>query len=240
MSSKIGYKVMLWPGEDILRSLSLSTPKLQPVTRDVQALASTSMPTDDAETDKGLSMEAEQALAELLTFGIAPHKAQQLVKEYDAGNILDVVEYVSSQATADKNGRIQNPAGLLIYYLRDDVPIPADFVTSRKRRISEAARRRDAEQRQYLVDLELEFDTWRAQKVDDELAVLYPGPELDRKIAEIVDQRSKSDKYFMRISLAQRPVVARQVLAKEVREQMALPSFEDWCKTHAQRDLFGK
>ena len=240
MSSKIGYKVMLWPGEDILRSLSLSTPKLQPVTRDVQALASTSMPTDDAETDKGLSMEAEQALAELLTFGIAPHKAQQLVKEYDAGNILDVVEYVSSQATADKNGRIQNPAGLLIYYLRDDVPIPADFVTSRKRRISEAARRRDAEQRQYLVDLELEFDTWRAQKVDDELAVLYPGPELDRKIAEIVEQRSKSDKYFMRISLAQRPVVARQVLAKEVREQMALPSFEDWCKTHAQRDLFGK
>jgi hypothetical protein len=120
------------------------------------------------------------------------------------------------------------------------VPIPADFVTSRKRRISEAARRRDAEQRQYLVDLELEFDTWRAQKVDDELAVLYPGPELDRKIAEIVDQRSKTDKYFMRISLAQRPVVARQVLAKEVREQMALPSFEDWCKTHAQRDLFGK
>jgi hypothetical protein len=185
-------------------------------------------------------MEAEQALAELLTFGIAPNKAEQLVKQYDAGNILDVVEYVSSQATADKNGRIQNPAGLLIYYLRDDVPIPADFVTSRKRRISEAARRRDAEQRQHLVDLELEFDAWRAQKVDDELAVRYPGPELGRKIAEVVEQRSKSDKYFMRISAAQRPVVARQVLAKEVREQMALPSFEDWCKTHAQRDLFGK
>jgi hypothetical protein len=44
----------------------------------------------------------------------------------------------------------------------------------------------------------------------------------------------------MRIPAAQRPAIARQVLAKEVREQMALPSFEDWCKTHAQRDLFGE
>jgi len=43
------------------------------------------------------------------------------------------VEYVSSLATADKNGRIQNPAGLLIYYLRDDTcQSPADFVTSKK------------------------------------------------------------------------------------------------------------
>jgi hypothetical protein len=184
-------------------------------------------------------MEAEQAQAELLTFGIAPHKAEQLVKQYDAGNILDVVEYVSSLATADKNGRIQNPAGLLIYYLQDDVPIPAGFVTSRRRRVSEAARRRDAEQRQYLVDLEFEFDAWRAQRVDDELIVLYPGPELQHKVAEIVDQRSKSDKYFIRVNPAQREILARQILAKEVREQMALPSFEDWCKTHAQRDLFG-
>ena len=185
-------------------------------------------------------MEAQQALDELLTFGIARSKAEQLVKQHDPGNILDVVEYVSTQATADKNGRIQNPAGLLIYYLRDDVPIPANFVTSRKRRISEAAVRRDVEQRQHLVDLELEFDTWRAQAVDDELAVRYPSPELERKVAEVVEQRSKSDKYFMRINAAQRLVLARQVLAKEVREQMALPSFEDWCKTHAQRNLFGK
>ena len=238
MSSKVGYKVMLWPGQDILRSLSLATPKLQPPKRVDQTLASTSSVSADADKDNGLSMEAEQALAELLTFGIAPRKAEQLVKQYDPGNILDVVEYVSSQATADKNGRIQNPAGLLIYYLQDDVPIPADFVTSRKRRIREAARRRDAEQRQYHLDLELEFDTWRAQKVDDELAVLYPGAELENKIAEVVEQRSKSDKYFMRIPLAQRTVVARQVLAKEVREQIALPTFEEWCTTHAQYNLF--
>jgi hypothetical protein len=240
MSSKIGYKVMLWPGEDILRSLSLTTPRLQPPTKEPQAIAGPTTPTADIASDNVLTMEAEQALAELLTFGIAPNKAEQLVKQYEAGDILDVVEYVSSQATADKNGRIQNPAGLLIYYLRDDVPIPADFVTSRKRRIIEAARRRDAEQRQHLVDLELEFDSWRAQRVDDELSVRYPGPELGRKIAEVVEQRSKSDKYFIRITAAQRPVVARQVLAKEVREQLALPTFEDWCKTHAQRDLFGK
>jgi hypothetical protein len=165
MSSKIGFKVMLWPGEDILRSLSLGSPKLQAETAEVRALTCTSNPTADTNPDNRLTMEAEQALTELLTFGIAPHKAEQIVKQYDAGNILDVVEYVSSQATADKNGRIQNPAGLLIYYLRDDVPIPTDFMTSRKRRINEAARRRDAEQRQHIVGLEFEFDAWRAQSL---------------------------------------------------------------------------
>ena len=55
----------------------------------------------------------------------------------------------------------------------------------------------------------------------------------------MVAQRSKSDKYFIRVNPAQREILARQILAKEVREQMALPSFEDWCKTHAQYDLFG-
>lgn len=239
MSSKIGYKVILWPGEDIIRSINRATPKLQPVARNTQALANSSTLIGDVQPND-LTVEAEHALAELLTFGIAPRKAKQLVKQYDAGNIRDVVEYVSSLATADKKSRIQNPAGLLIYYLHNDVPIPTNFETFRKRRISEAARSQHAEQQQVNIGLDLEFAAWRDRKVDEELAARYPGPELARKIVEIVEQRSKNDKYFMRINTTQRQVLARQVLAKEVREQMSLPSFEDWCKTHAQRDLFGK
>ena len=36
-----GYKIVLWPGEDMLSSLCPLSPKLQPVARDVRALAST-------------------------------------------------------------------------------------------------------------------------------------------------------------------------------------------------------
>jgi len=44
---------------------------------------------------------------------------------------------VTSLVQADKNKRIQNPAGLLIYYLHNDMPIPGAFLTTRKRRNSE-------------------------------------------------------------------------------------------------------
>jgi hypothetical protein len=41
-------------------------------------------------------------------------------------------------------------------------------------------------------------------------------------------------------SFAEHLVAPKQALAKEVREQLALPTFEDWWKLHAQRDLFEK
>jgi hypothetical protein len=183
-------------------------------------------------------MDAQQALTELLALGIAPAMAQSLVKKHDPGIILDVTEYVSSLVTTDKNGRIHNPAGLLIYYLHNDVPVPDAFITSRKRRKSEAAKRQQAQERQHDLDLQMAFAAWREQQVDTEIAARYPGPALSKKIAEVVAQRSKSDKYFIRVNPAQREILARQILVQEVREQLALPPFEDWCKTHAQYDLF--
>jgi hypothetical protein len=118
------------------------------------------------------------------------------------------------------------------------VPVPDAFITSRKRRKSEAAKRQQAQERQHDLDLQLAFAAWREQQVDAEIAARYPGPALSKKIAEVVAQRSKSDKYFIRVNPAQREILARQILVQEVREQLALPPFEDWCKTHAQYDLF--
>ena len=73
-----------------------------------------------------------------------------------------------------------------------------------------------------------------------ELAVRFHGEELSNKLREIVEQRRKSDNdnLFARVRQEQHPILARQILQKELREQMALLSFEDWCKTHAQYDLF--
>ena len=238
MSSKDGYKIVLWPGEDLLSSLALSAPRLQSAAPNAGLLGNIPEQALEAEPSKELTMDAQQALTELLALGIAPAMAQSLVKKHDPGIILDVTEYVSSLVTTDKNGRIHNPAGLLIYYLHNDVPVPDAFITSRKRRKSEAAKRQQAQERQHDLDLQLAFAAWREQQVDAEIAARYPGPALSKKIAEVVAQRSKSDKYFIRVNPAQREILARQILVQEVREQLALPPFEDWCKTHAQYDLF--
>jgi hypothetical protein len=238
MAAKEGYKIILWPGEDLIRSLDQAGPKLPSTTQTSRLIDNISEQSGNAEPNQELTMEAQQALAELLALGIGPAKAQALTTQYNPATILDVTEYVTSLVQADKNKRIQNPAGLLIYYLHNDMPIPGAFLTTRKRRNSEAARHLEAQERQHQLDLELAFDTWRAQQVDAELVARFPGSALAKKIAEVVGQRSKTDNYFKRVSPTQREDLARQILAKEIREQMALPSFEDWCKTHAQYDLF--
>jgi len=240
MSSKDGYKIVLWPGDDLLRSLALSAPRLTGATPNAALPGSIPEQPAEAEPAKELTMDAQQALTELLALGIAPNMAQSLVKKHDPGIILDVTEYVSSLVTTDKDGRIHNPAGLLIYYLHNDVPVPDAFITSRKRSKSEAAKRQQAEERQHDLDLQIAFASWRDRQVDAEIAARYPGPAVSQKIAEVVAQRSKTDKYFIRVNPAQREVLARQILVREVREQMALPPFEDWCKTHAQYGLFAE
>jgi hypothetical protein len=238
MSSKDGYKIVLWPGDGLLRSLTLAAPRLTGATVNAGLLGNISEPHTEAEPNKELTMDTQQALTELLALGIAPAMAQSLVKKHDPGIILDVTEYVSSLVMTDKSGRIHNPAGLLIYYLHNDVPIPDAFITSRKRRQSEAAKRQQAQEQQHDLDLQIAFASWREKQVDDEISVRYPGSELTKKIAEVVGQKSKSDKYFIRVNPSQREILARQILVQEVREQLALPSFEDWCKTHTQYDLF--
>jgi len=238
MAAKEGYKIILWPGEDLIRSLDQAGPKLPSTTQTSRLIDNISEQSANAEPNQELTMEAQQALAELLRLGIGPAKAQALTTQHSPATILDVTEYVTSLVHADKNKRIQNPAGLLIYYLHNDMPIPGAFLTTRKRRNSEAARHLEAQERQRQLDLDLAFDTWRAEQVDAELVARFPGSALAKKIAEVVGQRSKTDNYFKRVSPTQREGLARQILAKEIREQMALPSFEDWCKTHAQYDLF--
>jgi hypothetical protein len=240
MSSKDGYKIVLWPGDDLLRSLALSAPRLTGATPNAGLPGSIPEQPAEAEPAKELTMDAQQALTELLALGIAPNMAQSLVKKHDPGIILDVTEYVSSLVTTDKDGRIHNPAGLLIYYLHNDVPVPDAFITSRKRSKSEADKRQQADERQHDLDLQIAFASWRDRQVDAEIAARYSGPALSQKIAEVVAQRSKTDKYFIRVNPTQREVLARQILVREVREQMAFPPFEDWCKTHAQYGLFAE
>jgi hypothetical protein len=234
MASKDGYKIVLWPGKDILRRLA---PELSS-SKNSGLLTSSSSTAAEPIRNADLGREAQQALDALLTFGVAPKIAKDFVARLDPSAILDTIDYVSSLATLDKKGRIQNPSGLLIYYLRGDSLIPEDFLTIRKRRAIEKNKRQDENQRMHSVILEREYSEWRAGRVDDEIAKRYPGDSLKQKINQVVEQTVSVDKLFVRIPLPQRPIVARQIIAKEIRDELELPSFEDWCKAHPQRDLF--
>jgi hypothetical protein len=234
MATAAGYKVVLWPGTDILRCLNSSSTLMPGTPTKNLSLDRDTTPTDAPE----FTVESQEALMALLSLGVLPNTAKSLIKQYEPNYILDLAEYAAHLANGDKSGKIGNPAGLLIYWLRNDMPVPSSFETSRRRKATESVKRQRAVEEQQRLAFDIAYTEWKDHQVERELAVRFPGEELSKKLREIVEQRRKSDDLFARVRQEQHPILARQILQKELREQMALPSFEDWCKTHAQYDLF--
>lgn len=235
MATTEGYKFVLWPGHDILQSLN-GIPTLT---------AGGTNPMLDATTEtlepQEFTVEAQEALMALLSLGVASSKANSLIKQCGPNRILDLTEYAVHLAnTAPKGKPIGNPAGLLIYWVRNDISVPSSFETSRRRKEIENAKQVRAIEQQQRIEREAAYSRWRDSQLEKELATRYPGDEMGKKINEIVLQRQKTDPLFARVRREQHAILARQILQKEVREQMALPSFEGWAKTNAQASLFGE
>jgi hypothetical protein len=246
MKTKPGYKVILYPGEAILQSLR-GAPKLR-----------SGNPSGSAAEGKGIGPELNQpveqaagqaadlrpesfeALSALLAMGVAAATAEGLTREHDPVRILDLIEYLADQtaATSSKRSAIGNPAGMLIWYLRNDMTVPSSFVTSRRRRAGEEAARKQEYDRQMRQTLEIEYDTWKSNAVEAELSVRFPGDALAAKVKQVAVEMRKTDADFKRIRSDLHEKVARQIIAKEIRSQMSLPTFEDWVARNSQGSLF--
>jgi len=243
MKTKPGYKVILWPGEAILQSLR-GTPKLRatnpggPATLEGKDDAREEL--RPAEQAQDLSAESFEALSALLGLGVAAATAEALTREHDPVRILDLIEFLADQTagTPQKRSSIGNPAGMLIWYLRNDMTVPSSFITSRQRRVAEEATRKQEYDRQIRQTLEIEYDTWKSNQVEEELAARFPGEALGQKVKQVAVEMRRNDPDFARIRSDQHEKVARQIIAKEVRSQLALPSFEDWVVRNSQGSLF--
>ena len=241
MAAKEGYKIILWPGDDLIKSLNQFNKKLPGdarAERSLESFAEATGESKEAKPNAELTMDAQLALSELVALGITPAKAQSLLKKYDPGRIQDTAEYVGSLVQSATGKKIQNPAGLLIYHLESEIPVPAPFVTSRQRKAAETARHERSLFEQQRISTELSYVSWAEEQVERELASRFPDEALDAKLSEIVAQRVKTDLYFKRVTPDQRKIIARQVLAKEIREELVLPSLEQWSKTNSQGLLF--
>jgi hypothetical protein len=224
MSTKEGYKLVLLPGEDLLHVLAISQRK---------QLGESDGGEDIADPTR------EPALQALSERGISPAKAAVLVRQYDPKEILDQVEYAEFLISRDKRRKIDNPAGFIIYAIENRVPVPTSFVTSRRFREHEEIResQQDAEARR--SSLQMEYDLWRDQAIDKELATRFPEAQLKRRVEEIVAQRVKRDSRFALMTLGQQENLALQFLRTDLREELVLPTFDQWYgDKKSQLDLF--
>jgi hypothetical protein len=225
MSSKRGYKIILTAGDELLRILRTSRPDQQP-------LLESSIDEIAGEVD-----ENDDAVKILTKHGIAPAKARQLVERFGSDTVTDTVEYFESQAMAGKRSRIDNPSGLIIWTLENGVTVPAGFISSRRREALRQASERERAKQEATMALEMTYQHWIEAKRKDAIQAQFPGEELQIKLREIVKSR-RSDPYFARVPEAQQLGLAMQVLAKEVRDTVDVPSFEEWRSQNSQISLF--
>ena len=222
MVTKEGYKLVLLPGDELLHVLAISQRK--------QLL--NEKPSLDVTSDEQAAMQA------LLDRGVSPAKATTLARTYDPLGIIDQIEYAEFLISQDKRRKFDNPAGFIIYSVENSVPVPTNFVTSRKRKEQEQRARVELEEQAKAFACAQEYEAWYDQQVNTEVSRRFPEAVLTSKIKQLIRERGRSDERFGRMLPEQQKAMALQLLRAEVRTEMALPSFEDWQRSCDQMPLF--
>jgi hypothetical protein len=225
MTSKQGYKIVLSPGQELLRVLA----------------ASQRRQLNDKKRDEDEITSAQQtAIDHLIQHGVLAAKAQSLAQTYDPETIVDQIEYADFQLRNDRRGKIDNPAGFIIYSIENNLPIPSQFVTSRRSRDQEERTKKEREQEAQKVALEFRYKEWRDHQVQAEVDARYSKEKLDGRIKEIAMQRSRTDPSFSKVPPQQKLILALQLLRKEVGDELPLPTFEQWSEEQRQINLFSE
>jgi hypothetical protein len=226
MSSKDGYKIVLAPGPALMSVLRESYPEQREI------------PSSRSEASKLVSSPKDEAIQILLKHGILPAKCATLVERFGADLVCDTVEYLESQMNSGKRNGIENPAGLIIYSLEKELPVPAGFISSRRRELMRLAAERDRAKEEARLALESAYIRWMESKRQEALAERFSGENLENKISAVIKANSKSDALFRRVPAAQHRNLAMQLIMKEIRENLVLPSFEEWQTQNSQINLF--
>jgi Replication initiator protein A len=223
MTSKSGYKIVLTPGIELLRVLQNSRPEQREVK------------TPLLEEESGDFPDNESAVQLLIKHGIAPTKARQLAERYSSETIAFTVEYFENQVITGK--RVDNPSGIIIWGLENNVPNPNEFVGNRRRDGLRHLEDSHKEKTQAFETLQLAYLKWAERKRKEALDAQYPGSKLQDRLRAIAKDK-RSDPYFARVPETQHSNLAMQILNNEIREAVALPSFEEWRVLHTQINLF--
>lgn len=223
MTSKTGYKIVLTPGEELMRVLS----NLRPERKELGA----------PPVAARMTAEQDEAVRCLEASGVLPAKAKLLVERYGVETIIDTVEYLDGQMRSGRS-KVENPAGLIIYSLENGLPVPAGFVSSRKQRalLDMAERERALEEGR--MDGELAYRRWVEERRLEELSNRYSDKELQAKVDAVVREWARTNEAFRKVPAQNRVVLAKRMIAKEIGDELELPSLQEWLAANRQIGLF--
>lgn len=169
MSDRKSYKVIFFHGDKFQGGRN---PKLaRPDSRTLVELP-LSEETRDLPPEQGSAPDAHTILLrELVHRGIAESTARRLLTNVAEGQqILDQLEWGDHLLQSSPSGHFRNPPGFYLYLLKENVTVPEDFETSRKRAQREEARAQRAHEEQRRLELEAAYEEYLREEVDRYLA----------------------------------------------------------------------
>jgi hypothetical protein len=181
-------------------------------------------------------------VGELVARGVAERKARQLALDIpDEQAVSDQIEYAEYLIQQDRRGRVKisNPAGFFIWAIENNLSVPVEFETSRKKRLREAQHQADGEKRSRAMQLESEYDGFCQEQIRKEIESQFPADRLETALREQMKAiKREQPEWFGRIPELTRREVALGRLKSTIRDNLSLPSFEHWTKQHLQQQLF--
>jgi hypothetical protein len=196
----------------------------------------------NAESRAALEAQMPPWVNELIERGVAERKARQLALETpDHQPVSDQIEYAEHLIRQDRRGRgkISNPAGFFIWAIENNLCVPGDFESSRRRRFKEAQEQAKKDQRSRMLQLENEYDEFCQALIDKQLAKDYPPEKLELALREqmTIIKRDQPE-WFVRIPESTRREVAVGRLKSIIRDGLNLPGLEQWSRRNPQERLF--
>jgi hypothetical protein len=178
-----------------------------------------------------------ELIAEFFKRGIAEKQATALLLEVRSGqDVMEQLEYADYRIASEPAGTFRNPPGFYISVVRDNVPVPANFDSSRKRRERESnetklTEEREASQRRAL-ELEEAFADYRRAEVESYIAH-HLAPE---EHAAMIEDHKRSYVAQFR-NAAHWPAetlhsIAVNAAAVELSRRAPILTFEEFCRKH--------
>ena len=184
-----------------------------------------------------LSGGQSEILQALVLRGVREDRARQLLFELpDDQPAIDQMEWGDAEIARKERTRepIANPPGFYVYLLRANHPVPANFETSRKRRLREEARQRELESRARDAQRELDlyerrerYEAFLVEETDAHIRNRMPASAVERRIREHMRRIQQEAPQYHWPELTLREFAWRR-LRDEIAAELDLPAFSQF------------
>lgn len=216
-----GFKVELYHGTKFHRDLRL---------RQGEKLEDDGQLTlpDDSPDESGAEARPD-ILGELTRRHITPKIAQQLVERVrDPYRVIDQLEW-ADYLIARSPDSFWNPAGFYVSILRDNVPVPSTFETSRLRAMRRADRAASEQREAHLDEMRIAYGQFCAAEVDRHIETTYSRARFDEMVGEQKQKLLRSKKVaFDRWTPEQFHEYATAQVRREVARGVSVPTLEEY------------